>query len=485
MKQTLMLLLFSLLNFGSLAIYAQIEDQCLTCHEAIGDKAAELYKTDIHFVKNISCTACHGGNNQLDDMEAAMSKKEGFKGVPKGDEISERCSSCHSKSEVMKKYNSNLPTDQIELIQNSVHWQKSISGNSNILQCINCHNAHGIVPVSNPASPVYSLNIPATCSKCHSNAIYMRSYNPSMPIDQYQKYLTSIHGMKNRKGDVKAADCSDCHGSHDIRNSHDVKSKVYPINIPKTCSECHSNHEYMSSYNIPTDQFAKYSKSVHGVALLEKNDLSAPACNSCHGNHAAVPPGVQSISKVCGTCHVLNAELFAGSPHKKVFDEKNYPECETCHKNHEIVTATNDLIGVEKGSACSKCHDELSNVEGYKSARTMKQLIDSLDTRIAFAKKLVEDAEQKGMEISEAKFKLRDAAQSKQEARTVIHSFNLDKFNEVVKGKGLTTTSLIIVEARESIDDYYFRRYGLAVSVFIITGLAITIFLYIRKIEKS
>ena len=83
----------------------------------------------------------------------------------------------------------------------------------------------------------------------------------------------------------------------------------------------------MKEYDIPTNQYEEFTKSVHGVDLLEKHDLSAPACNSCHGNHGAIPPGVESISEVCGTCHALNAELFQASPHKKAFDEHNYPEC--------------------------------------------------------------------------------------------------------------------------------------------------------------
>lgn len=467
-------------------IYAQTnDDQCFVCHESTGDEIAELYKHDVHFQKNISCSACHGGNSKTDDMEIAMSANEGFSGIPKGDEISSRCANCHSNQDQMKKYNSTLPVNQQSQIQNSVHWQKSVSGSTHILQCTTCHNAHGIVSVKNPSSPVYPLNLPALCAKCHSNAIYMRTYNPSLPVDQYQKYRTSVHGLKNKSGDTKTADCSDCHGTHEIKKSSDVKSKVYPTNIPKTCSECHSNVEYMSGYKIPTDQYKKFSLSVHGIALLEKNDLNAPACNSCHGNHAATPPGVESISKVCGTCHALNAELFSGSPHKKAFDEKKYPECETCHGNHSIATATNELLGISGQEICGKCHKENINTEGFKSAQQMRRLIDSLDAQILYAKKLLDEAEQKGMEISEAKFKLRDANQAKQETRTIIHSFDLEKFREVVEQKGLTVTSSVIGESKKAIDDYYFRRYGLGVSVLIITGLAFTIFLYIRKIEKK
>ena len=33
-----------------------------------------------------------------------------------------------------------------------------------------CHGSHGILPVKDPASPVFKLNLPYTCAKCHSNA---------------------------------------------------------------------------------------------------------------------------------------------------------------------------------------------------------------------------------------------------------------------------------------------------------------------------
>ena len=52
---------------------------------------------------------------------------------------------------------------------------------------------------------------------------------------------------------------------------------------------------------LPTSQFADYQKSVHYAALTKGNDLSAPTCNDCHGNHGAAPPGVGAVANVCGT----------------------------------------------------------------------------------------------------------------------------------------------------------------------------------------
>jgi predicted CXXCH cytochrome family protein len=484
MKKVLAVLLVIYCN--SLSGYTPLDnDQCLICHDATGDETSQLYKRDIHYQKGISCSGCHGGDNKSDDMDAAMSKSAGFIGVPKGNEISERCSKCHSDSEFMKKYNAHLPVNQMNLLTSSVHGKLSVTGSERIVQCTTCHGAHGIVSVKNSSSPVHPLNIPRTCAKCHSNASLMRNYNPSLPVDQLDKYRTSVHGLRNAKGDFKTAECASCHGYHDILSVKDVNSKVYPTNLPGTCAKCHSNADYMKEYKIPTQQFEEFTKSVHGIALLTKNDLSAPACNNCHGNHGAVPPGVESISKVCGSCHVLNADLFSSSPHKKAFDENNYPECETCHGNHNIITATNKLLGVTKEAVCSKCHKENENVKGYLAAKEMRMLIDSLDQAQKLALSLINEAEQKGMEVAEAKFRLRDVHQAKLEARTKVHAFNEKEFRDLVEKKGLSVAYEIENEAQASIDEYYFRRVGLGVATLIISLLAVALYLFIKRKEKS
>jgi predicted CXXCH cytochrome family protein len=464
--------------------FAFAKDNCVDCHQTAGDKPSELFKHDIHYQKGISCAGCHGGNSNAEDMEQAMDKKAGYIGVPKGDDISKACAACHSSLEKMKSFGSSLPTNQWEFLQTSVHAKLSLKGKEHIVQCVTCHNAHGIVSVKNPSSPVYPLNVVKTCTRCHADIALMRSYNPSLPVDQLEKYRTSVHGMRNAKGDAKTAACANCHGSHDIRTAKDVRSKVYASNLPGTCATCHSNVNYMKPYNIPTDQYEKYAKSVHGIALLQRHDQGAPACNSCHGNHGAMPPGVESISKVCGTCHALNADLFSSSPHKKAFDDRKLPECETCHSNHEIIAATDKLLGVTPEAVCSRCHTERQNVKGYQVAKTMRGLIDSLELGEQGAQKLVNEAEQKGMEISEAKFKLRDVRQARLQSRTMVHAFSEGKFKEVVDN-GIKISSLIAEESQSAIHEYYFRRFGLVIATCIITLLALSLYLYVRRLERK
>jgi predicted CXXCH cytochrome family protein len=239
----------------------------------------------------------------------------------------------------------------------------------------------------------------------------------------------------------------------------------------------------MKSYGIPTDQFAKFSKGVHGKALLERHDVGAPACNDCHGNHGATPPGVESVSMVCGTCHALNADLFAASPHKKAFDERKLPECETCHSNHEIIAATDKLLGVAPEAVCSQCHSATKSSAGFHAAATMRSLIDSLEGSERSAAALMDEAEQKGMEVSESRFKLRDARQARLQSRTMVHAFDEKKFAEVVD-HGLAVAGTVNQEGREAVGEYYFRRWGLGVATIIITIVGLSLYALIRRIER-
>jgi predicted CXXCH cytochrome family protein len=196
-----------------------------------------------------------------------------------------------------------------------------------------------------------------------------------------------------------------------------------------------------------------------------------------------MPPGVTSISKVCGTCHALNADLFSSSPHKAAFDREGLPECETCHGNHEIIAASEQLLGAGTGAVCSRCHTASQHPAGFRAATAMRSLADSLERGELSARRLVDEAEQKGMEIGEAKYALRGARQARLESRTMVHAFDEAKFHAVID-KGLATAGLVDREARQALDEYLFRRVGLGLATLIMTVLAVALYLYIRRLEK-
>jgi hypothetical protein len=113
----------------------------------------------------------------------------------------------------------------------------------------------------------------------------------------------------------------------------------------------------------------------------------------------------------------------------------------------------------------------------------MRRLIDSLETLEAQARSVISDAEQKGMEVTEPKFKIREIRQARLESKTVIHSFDAGRVRETVS-KGLVVAAGVKLEGEAAVDQYYFRRMGLGVSTLVITMLAIALGLYIRRIEQ-
>ena len=109
---------------------------------------------------------------------------------------------------------------------------------------------------------------------------------------------------------------------------------------------------------------------MHGRLLLVQRDLSAPACNDCHGNHGAYPPGVTLDRRGVRTMPRNNASLFNKSPHKPAFDQLGLPECATCHSNHDIHRASDTMLGGETGAVCRRCHEP--GRRRYKAAVTMR-----------------------------------------------------------------------------------------------------------------
>lgn len=469
----ILILVFAFFSFS----FSQTKDGCYNCHkEMVGDRATELYPGDVHFKLGISCADCHGGDRTSDDMEIAMSKERGFMGIPKGNEIISICLRCHSDGEIMKKFNSKIDVKQFSFFRASVH------GKSEITTCVTCHGVHNIKKVSDPRSPVYPTNEIKLCSRCHSDANYMKRFNPALPTDQFEKYKTSVHGQRILKGDVKVATCSDCHSAHDIFSSNDPRSTVFASNLPSTCAKCHSDSAYMRGYKIPTDQYEKFVRSVHGKALLEKGDLSAPACNDCHGNHGAVPPGVKSISHVCGVCHVLNAEMFSKSPHADIFEKNKIPQCEVCHGNHLIEKPSDEMLGTGIKSTCLKCHKE--GDKGFEVARQMKEMIDTLVFKVNYAKKILDEAEFKGMDVSDARYEMNNIPSILIKARTITHTSNLDEFKREIM-PGYELIDMVIKVGTDAIDEYYFRRWGLGISTLLITILVIALYLKIKQIERK
>lgn len=325
-------------------------------------------------------------------------------------------------------------------------------------------------------------DVPQFCGRCHSDAAFIRRFNPSLRVDQVALYKTSVHGQRlAERQDQKVAECVDCHGAHGILPANDPRSSVYAANVPRTCGRCHGDPAYMKGYGIPTDQYERYSRSVHGRPLLEKGDLGAPACNDCHGNHGAAPPEVKSLANVCGQCHPINNELVHESPHQPAFERMKLAACESCHGYHEIETPNDEMVGTQPPAVCIRCHSEDRFPDGWNGARTIRASLDSLSRQHQEAKAVVERAERAGMEVGDALFNLNEAAGRRTKARSELHSFDPARV-VAVSEEGMELARKAAQEGQAALDELDFRRQGLVISLVVIAVLGIALYIKIRTL---
>jgi predicted CXXCH cytochrome family protein len=324
--------------------------------------------------------------------------------------------------------------------------------------------------------------IPRLCGRCHSDARFMKRYNPSLRVDQVAEYATSVHGRRLKElGDAKVATCVSCHPPHTILPPSDPKSSVHPLRVAETCGGCHADKPYMAPYKIPTDQLQKYRASVHWAMLSEKGDLSAPTCNDCHGNHGASPPGISWVGNVCGQCHTVMGELFSKSAHGKLFAQLGAPGCATCHENHDIRAADDRLLGLGDGAVCAGCHT--AEDQGGQTATGMRAALDALRSDAERARAVLLQAERAGMEVSQAQFELNGATNALVRARAAVHAFTLDPVKKEAE-PGLAITAKAHARGVRALEELRFRRRGLAVSAVIILALIGGLVFKIRDIDR-
>ena len=240
-----------------------------------------------------------------------------------------------------KKVSLLFPTNAF---QQSVHSQ---------LDCVDCHD--GIKDLVHP-----SHLPPPNCAGCHEK--------------EGRDYAGSIHGVSHAMGASGAANCWDCHGSHNILSPKNPESSVYKMNLPQTCAKCHSNAGLSQEYRMKNPQAAaQYMDSVHGYALLKMGLIVAPSCNDCHGVHDIkrsvdrdAPINHANVAKTCGKCHVNIEKTYDQSIHGRLLakGDPRAPVCTDCHTPHDIVTPERGNFKAVADERCGKCHAD--RLEHYR-----------------------------------------------------------------------------------------------------------------------
>ena len=321
MRRTLAAIIF--FGFAAPAVGAQQRTECLTCHneKSMADQAGHSVYVDGAKQKDsvhgsLDCTTCHTS----------------IKGYPHPEHpTAVNCATCHS--------------DEAVGVGGSVHAKASAE------PCLSCHgDPHEIVPVKDPQSPVFTLNIPRTCGSCHGNPELAKKFGLS---NVYSLYMDSIHGFALTKdGLLVAATCSSCHGTHKILTHTNPESRTYRTNVPTTCGSCHAG---------PHQQ---YSAGIHGAALRAGNPR-APVCSDCHTAHqisdVRLVAWKERTTATCGNCHKERLTTYLDTFHAQV-SALGYIEtahCWDCHGEHDILPASDPKSPVATANlvvTCGKCH---------------------------------------------------------------------------------------------------------------------------------
>jgi cytochrome b subunit of formate dehydrogenase len=323
---------------GTNAVEKLSNSDCLDCHlDSHNTRVVNGVKVPLavfptnSFHKSVhdalDCTDCHTGVKEL--VHDAN--------LPPPD-----CSGCHDKE--AKDYAS------------SIHGVSHAMGASGAANCWDCHGSHDILPVKDPASPVFKLNLPQTCARCHNNPDLTREYQMKHP-EAASQYLDSIHGQALLKmGLIVAPSCNDCHGTHNIKRAVDRDSPINHANVAKTCGKCHVGIE------------ETYNKSIHGQ-LLAKGDSRGPVCTDCHTAHDIVNPEGNNFKAIsdarCGKCHADRLAGYRDTYHGKAMalGKPNIAPavaaCYDCHGHHDVQPPSNPASHLSKTNilaTCQQCH---------------------------------------------------------------------------------------------------------------------------------
>ena len=248
------------------------------------------------------------------------------------------CLTCHNL-----KASAKLQARPVSVYVNAETYQPSVHAK---LGCVSCHSDIHAFPHPDSVKPV-------SCAGCHAS--------------QTAAYAGSVHAIAKQGTKQRFPVCLDCHGNpHGIRAKTDPKSRVYPLNLPRTCGTCHGNPELAKKFGLP-DVYPLYMDSIHGFALTADGLLVAATCGSCHGSHDILSrknPKSRTFWKnvpaTCGGCHAGVEVQYLGGAHGAAMlaGRPNAPVCTNCHTSHQIAQVDIVKWQLKTVATCGNCHKD-------------------------------------------------------------------------------------------------------------------------------
>ena len=234
-----------------------------TCQDCHGDVHTILAASDaaspVHH-DNIpaTCGRCHGQRFLMQangvSTQPFLSYQDSVHGraVASGSEKAAVCTDCHGTHEILPPSDPKSPIARVNVsatcgqchadvkttFMQSIHGQAVAQGNQLAPTCTDCHGIHSIKSPSNPSAPIAEGNVSRDiCARCHEGVRLSQEFG--IPGNRVATYMDSYHGLAQKNGSVVAANCSSCHGVHNILPSSDARSTISRANLVTTCGQCH------------------------------------------------------------------------------------------------------------------------------------------------------------------------------------------------------------------------------------------------------
>jgi cytochrome b subunit of formate dehydrogenase len=244
---------------GLIKEWGSLARACAACHGHAHDMPPLKHSASPVSRENqiAMCGACHADSKSPTSIAAVNHPLDSYlKSIHgqlnhQGRVDAALCSDCHGAHDIRPKYDPLSPIFAANIPrtcgrcheQAALHYQSSIHGIAlahgvrEAPTCTDCHGEHSIRPPDEDGSRVSKSSISRTCSGCHAAEHMNAKY--SMPSDRIRTFDKSYHGLSAQAGSWTAANCSSCHGWHNVRSSTDPASTVHPSNLGRTCGECH------------------------------------------------------------------------------------------------------------------------------------------------------------------------------------------------------------------------------------------------------
>jgi cytochrome b subunit of formate dehydrogenase len=188
------------------------------------------------------------------------------------------------------------------------------------------------------------------CLGCHGNASFAM---PRADGIERSLFVNKDHFQNSVHGQI--LQCANCH-QNQAQVPHTTVSKSYlewRQSIAPMCGTCHSSQQQ------------EYLSSVHGIELMQKGNLAAATCSSCHDAHAVQRARADdtrmAMTRNCGNCHGQNLRSFLDTYHGQVHS-LGYAftaKCFDCHASHGIQRVNDPgstVHPVNRLQTCQKCH---------------------------------------------------------------------------------------------------------------------------------